>query len=70
VAADAAEKRYRSRSLFSSRSYKCLVSNTIITPPDQSAMALPKNDPMCVFGSETVYGTIHETDMPIAALKM
>jgi hypothetical protein len=42
-------------------SYKYLVANTIITTPDQSAIALPKSDPRWVPGLEPLYRQIHRT---------
>jgi hypothetical protein len=33
------------------------------TTPDQSAMALPKNEPRCVLGLETLYKQIHRPRM-------
>lgn len=44
-------------------SYMNLVARTVTTTPLQSAMALPKNDPQCVFGSEWMYSTIQQSKM-------
>jgi len=41
-------------------SYKYLVANIMTTTPDQSAIALPKNDPIWVPGLETLYRQIHK----------
>ena len=41
-------------------SYKYLVANIITTTPVQSAIALPKNEPIWVRGLETLYRQIHK----------
>src|ERR1700686_3600199 len=66
--------RFSSQSLggfrlsFEPFSYKILVANTVTTTPDQSAMALPKNEPRCVLGSEKMYRQIHSSKIPIETM--
>ena len=45
-------------------SYKYLVTSTMTTTPDQSAIALPKNEPRWVLGLETLYRQIHKMRIP------
>jgi hypothetical protein len=45
-------------------SYKYLVARTITTTPDQSAIALPKNEPRWVPGPEALYRPIHSRRIP------
>src|SRR5512141_3488533 len=45
-------------------SYRYLVARTITTTPDQSAMALPKNEPRWVPGPERLYRPIHSRRIP------
>src|SRR5713101_7903387 len=49
-------------------SYKYLVANTMTTTPDQSAIALPKNEPIWVLGLETLYRQIHNMRMLVEAM--
>src|SRR5437588_1351173 len=43
-------------------SYRYLVARTITSNPVQSAIAFPKNDPIWVLGSETLYREIHSAN--------
>ena len=47
--------------------YKYLVANTMTTTPDQSAIALPKNQ-QWVLGLETLYRQIHKVRIPAEAM--
>lgn len=49
-------------------SYKYLVANTMTTTPDQSAIALPKNEPRWVLELETLYRQIHTMRIPAGAM--
>src|SRR5258706_627826 len=48
-------------------SYRYLVEKTMTTTPDQSAMALPKNEPRWVWCPETLYRQIHNMRTPAEA---
>jgi hypothetical protein len=41
---------------------------TMTTTPDQSAIALPKNEPIWVPGLETLYRQIHTMRIPAEAM--
>ena len=49
-------------------SYQYLVAMTMTTTPDQSAIALPKNEPIWVPGLETLYRQIHTMRIPAEAM--
>jgi hypothetical protein len=51
-----------------SLSYIYFVARTMSTTPDQSAIAFPKNEPMCVLGFEKQYKTNHRIRMLLEAM--
>jgi hypothetical protein len=63
-------KRFRGGRRLSAEpfSYKYLVAITMTTTPDQSAIALPKNEPIWVLGLETLYRQIHKRRIPVEAM--